>query len=218
MKYLENEEFYKQYPEINTIFRYVKLKEALDEVTKWKQEGKTKEEVLSIINRQVLDDNDVEKIYQEVPNRGMEELEIIKNDVEIQLFLDNFRREIKPTERAKTYKLKIQTLKQIGLSYKEARDKIAKDYHTSSGNIQRHLRFNYLIQELQNILDSHKISLKSAESLSFLDKEEQSIVYQLIVNENIKISDIQAQKIKKFYQEENHKITKDKLKELLNLN
>lgn len=136
----------------------------------------------------------------------------------MQQYLDSFRRkEIKPTERAKAYKLKMKALKQMGLSYKEIIDKMVKDHHTSRGNIQRHLRFNYLIQELQNILDSHKMSLKIAEHLSFLEKEDQSIVYQLIVNENIKISEIQARKIKNFYRQENHKITENKLREILNL-
>ena len=120
-----------------------------------------------------------EKICQEVRNRTMEEFERIRNDEKMQQYLDSFRRkEIKPTERARAYKLKMLALKKMGLKYKEIMDKMVKEQHTSMGNIQRHLRFNYLIQELQNILDSHKISLKVAQHLSFLGKKEQNIVYQ----------------------------------------
>ena len=47
------------------MFRNRFLNQKLEEVKKWKEEGKSKEEVLNLIDRKILTDEDVEEIYKE---------------------------------------------------------------------------------------------------------------------------------------------------------
>ena len=47
------------------MMRRLKLQEELGKIRRWKEEGKSKEEVLSLINRQVATDEDVEEIYKD---------------------------------------------------------------------------------------------------------------------------------------------------------
>ena len=80
----------------------------------------------------------------------------------------------------------------------------------SSGNLQRYLRLNYLDKGLQELVDNGKVSLKVAENLSYLPKDKQRVVGNLIEKENIKVSESQAVKLKK---EED--LNKEKIVEML---
>ena len=51
--------------EIIPLIRKTKLPEFLEQVKKWKAEGKTKEEVFGVMDRRVLTEEDVIKIYDE---------------------------------------------------------------------------------------------------------------------------------------------------------
>ena len=57
------------------MFRNRFLNQKLEEVKKWKEEGKSKEEVLNLIDRKILTDEDVEEIYKEdsLENHTVEE-------------------------------------------------------------------------------------------------------------------------------------------------
>lgn len=56
---------YEKNPSVSRIIREEKLDEVLEIVKQWKREGKTKEEVLEIMDRQVLIDSDIDEIYAE---------------------------------------------------------------------------------------------------------------------------------------------------------
>lgn len=56
-------DIYKENPSVSKIIREEKLGEVLEIVKQWKREGKTKEEVLEIMDRQVLIDSDIDEIY-----------------------------------------------------------------------------------------------------------------------------------------------------------
>ena len=58
-------DIYEKNPSVSRIIREEKLDEVLEIVKQWKREGKTKEEVLEIMDRQVLIDSDIDEIYAE---------------------------------------------------------------------------------------------------------------------------------------------------------
>lgn len=276
MNNVEDDEFYEQHPGVSKMFRIAKLEQLLDEVRRWKQEGKSKEEVLEVIDRRVLVDEDIEKIYEESENfsdneqnnnfvedarfEGNQNTELEKTsnmkdyvylrddeliDYENQPFVTNIeednkeltnsikingiiepiivreyqgkyqilsghrrrkcgreaglerfpciikqktdseavlylvdtnlvtRKNIKPTERAKAYELRLKALKDEkirinidkdilndleGTSHIGVRAVLEKENNSSRGSVQRYLRINYLNEKLQKAVDENKIS------------------------------------------------------------
>ncbi len=116
------------------------------------------------------------------------------------------RDNISPIERAKAYRMKYDTYKKRNIktlmleeikkdNYGMARAAMMKEEKTSNGTIQRYLRLTYLIPELQEAIDNDKIKINTGEKLSFLPKQEQKSIAELL-DENIKISDSIAKRIK----------------------
>ena len=95
-----------------------------------------------------------------------------------------------------------------------------KEEKTSNGTIQRYLRLTYLIPELQEAIDNDKIKINTGEKLSFLPKQEQNSIAELL-EENIKISDSIAKRIKQKSEkcrEEDiyHYLSKEEIKDIIN--
>ena len=116
------------------------------------------------------------------------------------------RDNISPMERAKAYRMKYDTYKKRNIktlmieeikkdNYGMARAAMMKEEKTSNGTIQRYLRLTYLIPELQEAIDNDKIKINTGEKLSFLPKQEQHYIAELL-EENIKISDNTAKRIR----------------------
>ena len=116
------------------------------------------------------------------------------------------RDNISPIERAKAYRMKYDTYKKRNIktlmleeikkdNYGMARAAMMKEEKTSNGTIQRYLRLTYLIPELQEAIDNDKIKINTGEKLSFLPKQEQHCIAELL-EENIKISDNTAKRIR----------------------
>ena len=116
------------------------------------------------------------------------------------------RDNISPMERAKAYRMKYDTYKKRNIktlmieeirkdNYGMARAAMMKEEKTSNGTIQRYLRLTYLIPELQEAIDNDKIKINTGEKLSFLPKQEQHCIAELL-EENIKISDNTAKRIR----------------------
>ena len=116
------------------------------------------------------------------------------------------RDNISPMERARAYRIKYDTYKKRNIktsvleevkkdNYGMAKAAMIKEEKSSNGTIQRYLRLTYLIPELQNAIDKGKIKINTGEKISFLSKEEQHYIAELL-EENIKISDSIAKRIK----------------------
>ncbi len=69
----------------------------------------------------------------------------------------------------------------------------------SNGTFQRYLRLNYLIPELQNLVESNKVSLVAAEHLSFIDKFNQERIAYMIKRNNFVVSKGISKRIKEDY-------------------
>lgn len=119
------------------------------------------------------------------------------------------REQISIMERAKAYRIKYDAYKKqnVKINITEeikkdisglglARASIINEEKASNGSVQRYLRLTYLMKELQEKVENKKISINVGEKISFIPLEEQMIINELI-DENIKITDKIAQRIKK---------------------
>ena len=97
-----------------------------------------------------------------------------------------------PIEIAKTYKKYYE-------EYNHDRKQICKDKKIANGTFQKYLRLNYLIPELQEMVNNKKLSVVSAEQISFLDKHNQENICYLMQHFRCEIAESVAKKIKQSY-------------------
>lgn len=69
----------------------------------------------------------------------------------------------------------------------------------SNGTFQRYLRLNYLVSNLQELVENNKVSLVAAEHLSFIDKFNQERIAYIIKNDDFVVSKGIAKRIKEDY-------------------
>ena len=79
---------------------------------------------------------------------------------------------------------------------------LAEQVGQSKKQIFRYIRLTELIPELLNMVDEKKIALNPAYELSFLKKEEQTQLLDAMDSEQATPSLSQAQRLRKFSQEE----------------
>ena len=163
---------------------------------------------------------------------GLSTLPVIVRDVDrdtatVMMVDSNFQREeILPSERAKAYKMKLEAIKRQGartdltsdqvgqkLERRSSRDLIAENSPDSSSQIQRYLRLNELNPELLKMVDDGKIALTPAAELSFLSKEEQSLLLLTIESEQATPSLSQAQRMKKLSRQ--GELTEDEILDIM---
>ena len=163
---------------------------------------------------------------------GLSTLPVIVRDVDrdtatVMMVDSNFQREeILPSERAKAYKMKLEAIKRQGArtdltsdqvgqksERKTSRDLIAENSPDSSSQIQRYLRLNELNPELLKMVDDGKIALTPAAELSFLSKEEQSLLLLTIESEQATPSLSQAQRMKKLSRQ--GELTEDEILDIM---
>ena len=149
---------------------------------------------------------------------GIEEIDtIIKdlNDNEATIFMvdsNMYREKLLPSEKAFSYKMKMDALKHQGKTSchydtkLRSDEKLAKNSNDSARQIQRYIRLTYLIPELLEIVDNSgklkdkpnlTMGLLPAVELSFLSKHEQQIIYSVITYEDVTPSHAQAIRIRK---------------------
>ena len=121
------------------------------------------------------------------------------------------REELLPSERAFAYKMKLESLKhqgartdltssQVGTRLR-ADELIAQQSGESRNQIQRYIRLTELIPTLLDMVDERKIALNPAVELSYLKKEEQTLLLEAMDSEQATPSLSQAQRLKKFSQQ-----------------
>ena len=121
------------------------------------------------------------------------------------------REELLPSERAFAYKMKLEALKhqgartdltssQVGTRLR-ADELIAQQSGESRNQIQRFIRLTELIPTLLDTVDERQIALNPAVELSYLKKEEQTLLLEAMDSEQATPSLSQAQRLKKFSQQ-----------------
>ena len=121
------------------------------------------------------------------------------------------REELLPSERAFAYKMKLEALKHQGarsdltsrqvVGKLEMADIVGKNMGESGRQVQRFIRLTELIPTLLDMVDERKIALNPAVELSYLKKEEQTLLLEAMDSEQATPSLSQAQRIKKFSQQ-----------------
>ena len=134
--------------------------------------------------------------------------ELNDDEAIIQMVDSNLQRDkILPSEKAFSFKMKLDAIKHQGKTCghdgHKSREKISDE---SGRQIQRYIRLTYLIPELLNIVDrtyekndKHSITmgLLPAVELSYLNKDEQMLVYSEMTYEDLSPSHAQAIRIRK---------------------
>ena len=122
------------------------------------------------------------------------------------------REELLPSERAFAYKMKLDAMKrqagrpsrenvsQVG-TQKRSDQIMAEQVGESRNQIQRFIRLTELIPTLLDMVDEHKIAFNPAVELSYLKKEEQTLLLEAMDSEQATPSLSQAQRLKKFSQQ-----------------
>ena len=119
-----------------------------------------------------------------------------------------------PMEIAKKYKKYFE-------EYNQNRKEICKNKNISNGTFQKYLRLNYLIPELQKLVNNKRLGINPAEHISFLDEKNQFKIAEIIQNYNYEITDSIAKKIKRDFRKskklgENYILSKEKLESYKN--
>ena len=118
------------------------------------------------------------------------------------------REEILPSEKAFAYKMKLEAMNRQGkrtdltstplVSKFRTNEILAQEAGESRETIRRYIRLTELIPEILEMVDDKKISMRPAVELSYLPKEEQEILYDIMESEACTPSHAQAIKIRKF--------------------
>ena len=121
------------------------------------------------------------------------------------------REELLPSERAFAYKMKLEAIRhqgkrqeltssQVGMKL-QALDIVGQQAGDSRNQVHRFIRLTELIPELLDMVDERKIAFNPAIELSYLKKEEQTLLLEAMDSEQATPSLSQAQRLKKFSQQ-----------------
>ena len=142
----------------------------------------------------------------------------LDDDEAVILMVDsNLQREtISPMERAQAYKMKLEALKhqgkklelqtdstspQVGEKSSWAVSIVANDANASRSQVQRFVRLNELVPEIQEKVDSKEIAFSPAVELSYLTRDEQKQFLDAMDYSQNTPSLSQAQRLKKLSRE-----------------
>ena len=147
---------------------------------------------------------------------GLETMPVIVRELDddaaaILVVDSNLQREgLLPSERAFAYKLKLEALRHQGkrtdLTSRQVVDKlkaanrVGEDVGESARQVQRYIRLTELIPPLLDMVDERKIAFNPAYELSFLTKDEQTMLLDAMDSEQATPSLSQAQRLKQFSQ------------------
>ncbi|USF29846.1 ParB/RepB/Spo0J family partition protein [Clostridium sp. ASF356] len=126
------------------------------------------------------------------------------------------REHILPSERAFSYKMKLEAMKrqagrpsknssQVGNHFenKKSIEIIAEENDVSKNQIHRYIRLTKLIPKLLQMVDNNRLKLNTGVELSYLEPEEQINLHKFMETLNVIPSLEQASKLKKYSQEKN---------------
>lgn len=147
---------------------------------------------------------------------GVDKLPVLVRDMTddeaVILMVDsNIQREnLLPSEKAFAYKMKYETLKHQGqrndltcgqVAHKlKSRDILAEQAGESEKQIRRYIRLTYLAKPILDLVDEQRIAFSPAVELSYLTKQEQAELWDIMQSEDCTPSLSQAVRMKKLSQ------------------
>lgn len=141
------------------------------------------------------------------------EIRELTRDEAIILMVDSNcqRTTILPSEKAKSYKMKLEAMKRQGqrsdltstpvagkLKAGESADLIGASAGESGDQVRRYIRLNELIPEILEMVDEGKIAFRPAVELSYLTEDEQQCLHEAMLYADATPSLAQAQRLKAF--------------------
>lgn len=179
-----------------------------EEIKKIQQLSKEKASLKTILSRVDLNFITKEEVLEILGEDYEQEIEDIKDTTENDFNTSSVIKNT-PIEKAKE-------LKKCYEQYNKNRVLVCKEKNIGNGTLQKYLRLNYLIPELQDLVNQKKLGLNSAEHISFIDNTNQFIISKIIENYNYNITDRLAQRIKEDYYncrrlEKEYILSKDKI-------
>ena len=189
-------------------------KEEMKKVKKMMEEKLEVREILENVNMEWINKEEVLNILGEDYEPVIKESRVEhkhKNDNIINTFSVTPNT---PMEIAEKYKKYFE-------EYNQNRKEICKDKNISNGTFQKYLRLNYLIPELQELVNNKKLGINPAEHISFLDEKNQIKIAEIIQNYNYEITNKIAQKIKRDFRkcqklDEKYILSKEKIERYKN--
>ena len=143
---------------------------------------------------------------------GMDKLPVLvremSDDEAVILMVDsNIQREnLLPSEKAFAYKMKLEAMKHQGERSDSSSGQVghkSRDFISegeSGRTVQRYIRLTYLAKPLLDMVDEQKIAFSPAVELSYLTKQEQAELWDIIQSEACTPSLSQAVRMKKLSQ------------------
>ena len=129
------------------------------------------------------------------------------DDEAVILMVDsNLQREnLLPSEKAFAYKMKLEAMNHQGrtsgqVGQKWSRDQLADEAKESSRQIQRYIRLTYLAKPILDLVDQQRIAFSPAVELSYLTRQEQAELWDIMQSEDCTSSLSQAVRLKKLSQ------------------
>lgn len=141
--------------------------------------------------------------------------DMTRDEAIIEMVDANLQRErILPSEKAYSYKMKLEAMKRQGqrndltcaplahkLKGKRSRDIVAEDAGESKDQVRRYIRLTELIPEILEIVDEGGIGMRPAVEISYLSKSEQVDLFKAMEQQSCTPSHAQAIKLKRFSSE-----------------
>lgn len=187
-------------------------KEEMKKVKKMMEEKLEVRKILENVNMEWISKEEVLNILGEDYEPIIKESKMVdKNENMINTFSVT---QNTPMEIARKYKNYFE-------EYNQNRKEICKDKNISNGTFQKYLRLNYLIPELQELVNSKKLGINPSEHISFLDEKNQFRIAEIIQNYNYEITDGIAKKIKRDFRkskklDEKYILSKEKIESYKN--
>lgn len=160
---------------------------------------------------------------------GLDTIKVQVRDVDddqaiIDMVDANIQREhISPMEKARAYAMKLEAISRQGarrdltsrqlVGKLEAADEVGQKTGESGRQVQRYVRLNNLVPDLQKKVDNGSLKFNPAVELSYLSEDEQKDFLNYIESQSCSPSLSQAQKLKAASKEGS--LTSDKLEEIM---
>ena len=142
-----------------------------------------------------------------IKNCTDDEATIIMVDANIQ------REDVLPSEKARAYKMKFEALKHQGRAGGITIEDMAENSGESSKTVQRYIWLANLTDELLKLVDNKKLGFVQGVDISFLSKDKQKWVYDIIQSTGCSISSVQSSEIKELHKAE--RLTVSTLRKIL---
>ncbi len=201
-------------PETNQLLINYYKKEEIKKVKEMMREKLEVGEILEGVNMEWITKEEVLNILGEDYEPVIKESKVVDKDKNENILNTSNVTQNTPMEIARKYKKYFE-------EYNQNRKEICKDKNISNGTFQKYLRLNYLIPELQELVNNKKLGINSAEHISFIDEKNQMRIAEIIRNYNYKITNTIAQKIKRDFRRnkntgKNYILSKEKIESYKN--